>query len=102
MCASCYPKAVVEAEAKPARVTRTREAARPALRSSPNRSAPATAKQKAVDVGELRIYHVTHVSNLPGILATGALLADTSDEWIERPVVDISRPELREARRAAH
>ncbi|MGV8885145.1 MAG: DarT ssDNA thymidine ADP-ribosyltransferase family protein [Microbacteriaceae bacterium] len=84
------------------RVTRTREPARPALRSSPNRSAPATAKQKAVDVGELRIYHLTHIKNLPGILATGSLLADQSESWIERPVVDISRPELREARRTAH
>jgi len=102
MCASCYPKAVAEADAKPARVARTREPARQALRSSPNRSAPATAKQKAVDVGELRIYHVTHINNLPGILATGALLADTSTAWVERPAVDISRPELREARRSAH
>ena len=100
MCASCNPKPVAEID-KPVRVTRTREAARPPLRSSPNRSAPATAKQKSVDVGELRIYHVTHISNLPAILESGVLLADASPSWTERPAVDISTPELREARRTA-
>ena len=66
MCASCYPKPVAEADAKPVRVARTREPARPALRSSPNRSAPATAKQKAVDVGELRDPQTLAERTIPG------------------------------------
>lgn len=46
------------------------------------------------NLGEQRIYHVTHASNLPGILGSGALTAETS------PVTDISSEEARAARRA--
>lgn len=45
--------------------------------------------------GELRVYHVTHVRNLPAILESGALLADA------RPAVDISSELARELRSSA-
>ena len=64
------------------------------------RSTPAASKKPSINVGEQRVYHVTHSSNLPGILATGSLLADGSDAWSERPNVDISSAENRETRRA--
>jgi hypothetical protein len=43
---------------------------------------------------EQRIYHVTHVRNLPGILARAALVAGAT------PAVDISAPDLRSERSA--
>ncbi|WP_166789739.1 DarT ssDNA thymidine ADP-ribosyltransferase family protein [Cryobacterium fucosi] len=60
-----------------------------------------TAKAVADNVGEQRIYHVTHIRNLAGILESGALLADTSEAWTTRPVVDISSVPNRDARRIA-
>ncbi|WP_166786903.1 MULTISPECIES: DarT ssDNA thymidine ADP-ribosyltransferase family protein [Cryobacterium] len=53
------------------------------------------------NVGEQRIYHVTHIRNLAGILNSGRLLADASDAWIARPIVDLSSAPQRAARRAA-
>lgn len=53
----------------------------------------------ASGTGELRIYHVTHISNLPGILGADAIFADSSEGWNERPTVDISSTENRDARR---
>ncbi len=53
------------------------------------------------NVGEQRIYHVTHIRNLAGILNSGRLLADASDAWTARPVVDLSSAPQRAARRAA-
>ena len=63
----------------------------------------AVGKAKAVadNVGEQRIYHVTHIRNLAGILESGALLADTSEAWTTRPTVDISSAPNRDARRTA-
>ncbi len=46
-----------------------------------------------MDVAAQRIYHLTHVDNLPGILEAGALLADAT------PAVDISAAHTRELRR---
>jgi hypothetical protein len=45
------------------------------------------------DVSQQRIYHVTHIRNLPAILESGALTADASAE------VDISSAAARETRR---
>ncbi|WP_166790835.1 DarT ssDNA thymidine ADP-ribosyltransferase family protein [Cryobacterium mannosilyticum] len=59
------------------------------------------AKAVADNVGEQRIYHVTHIRNLAGILESGALLADMSEAWTTRPVVDISSAPNRDARRTA-
>ena len=58
-------------------------------------------KSVADNVGEQRIYHVTHIRNLAGILNSGRLLADASDAWTARPVVDLSSAPQRAARRAA-
>ena len=58
-------------------------------------------KSVADNVGEQRIYHVTHIRNLAGILNSGGLLADASDAWTARPVVDLSSAPQRAARRAA-
>lgn len=53
-------------------------------------------KQSAVDPGTRRIFHVTHVKNLEGILAEGGILADAAGA---SPVVDISAADHRTARR---
>ena len=53
----------------------------------------------AIDVGEQRIYHVTHIGNLAGILEAHAVLADGGGAAQPRPAVDISSPANREARR---
>jgi hypothetical protein len=98
LCDACFPKAAPEipvAVAKP-RVTRPRASSLTAPRK------PATAsslRNPPVDVGDQRIYHVTHVNNLADILSTGRLLADSSDDWEKRPTVDISSDETRESRR---
>jgi hypothetical protein len=110
LCASCFPKAAPEPStatrvAKP-RASRAREAASPtALRSAPVATAPSV---KAVrfstasggNVGEQRIYHVTHITNLPGILASGALLADASEARDADAVLDITSTGYRETRRS--
>ena len=63
---------------------------------------PVTSSKSAADnVGEQRIYHVTHIRNLAGILSSGRLLADASDAWTTRPAVDLSSAPQRAARRAA-
>ncbi|MGO4690761.1 DarT ssDNA thymidine ADP-ribosyltransferase family protein [Glaciibacter sp. 2TAF33] len=109
LCASCFPKAAPEPSTasrvtKP-RASRAREAATPtALRSAPVATAPAvkavrSATSSGGNVAEQRIYHVTHISNLPGILASGALLPDAS-EARDAPVLDIASEGYREARRS--
>lgn len=85
LCDICFPKAVPEAAAKAVRSRVTRVPG----------SAPASAKKSTVNVGEQRIYHVTHVSNLAGILEAGGLLADAA------PTVDISSAQNRQSRRTA-
>ncbi|TFD52740.1 DUF4433 domain-containing protein [Cryobacterium frigoriphilum] len=91
-------------------------AARTAAKS-PGRAAPKTAVVReprttaaarstsariaADNVGEQRIYHVTHVRNLASILELGALLADANDSWDSHPAIDISTADTRAARRAA-
>ncbi len=67
----------------------------------PVRSTPVATKVAVDNVGEQRIYHVTHIRNLAGILESGALLADTSEAWTARPTVDISSEPNRNARRSA-
>ena len=106
LCALCFPPAAPVASTVPAarapRASRARTAEAPtALRSVVAPITTGTAKTKRHDdnVGEQRIYHLTHIRNLPGILATGRLLADASDAWEERPVVDISSSANRDARR---
>ena len=92
-CDTCFPKPapVVEAKEPVKRVGRARAAVR--TPGTARVTAPA-AKLPPFNAGELRLYHVTHISNLPGILETGSLLADAAT-----PVVDISSPENRDARK---
>jgi hypothetical protein len=92
-CDTCFPKAEFVPEVKDPvkRVGRTRA---PARTPGTPKVAPAAAKLPPFNAAELRLYHVTHISNLPEILSTGSLLADAAT-----PVVDISSPENRDARK---
>jgi hypothetical protein len=54
----------------------------------PTRAEP----KSSVNIAAHRVYHVTHVNNLPSILAAGALLAEAT------PVFDISSAVTRELR----
>ena len=95
MCASCFPppepeKVVVKRPSKPAKtVLRT---------PAPGTAAAAKPEPRASNLPQ-RIFHVTHVHNLPTILTTGELLPSSAAE----PVVRLSSPitgELRETARA--
>jgi ssDNA thymidine ADP-ribosyltransferase, DarT len=101
-CDVCSPKVAPKrdtpAPAKVRAATSPRRSAPPSQRGVAS-TAPRKPTLRPLNVGEQRIYHVTHVSNLEGILSTGALLADASDAWLTRPALDISSPENREARR---
>jgi len=123
LCDQCFPKAAATATVSAPvsrassasgvskRASRAREASAPtALRTpraepKPTRAtktaaAPRASAKMPADVGEQRIYHVTHISNLAGVLSSGALLADASKAWEGRPAVDISSAETRESRRS--
>lgn len=110
LCAVCFPQAAPEvvaapvvrkrsSNAKPPSLTGPRKVTPTAGTSAPRKSAGA-AKRPIDNVGEQRIYHVTHISNLAAILESGALLADTSDALEARPTVDVSAADIRETRRA--
>lgn len=96
LCDQCTPKAapVASAVTAPAKVTRTRAVRRPAARKSPMISESAA----VVDPGTKRIFHLTHLRNLPGILSAGELRADTHGA---EPEVDLSSPDNRARRREA-
>lgn len=84
--------------------TTPRAAPKTAVVREPRTTAAArssTARIAADNVGEQRIYHVTHVRNLAAILESGALYADTNESLAPRPQVDISAADTRAARRAA-
>lgn len=92
--------------------TASRTASKATTRSAPKTSAvreprttaaarSSSARIAADNVGEQRIYHVTHVRNLAAILESGALFADANEVWEARPQIDISAAETRAARRAA-
>ena len=77
-------------------------AAKPVAAKAAGTVKPVTSTKSSHDnVGEQRIYHVTHIRNLAGILNSGRLLADASEAWTARPVVDLSSEPQRAARRAA-
>ncbi|TAM66112.1 MAG: DUF4433 domain-containing protein [Microbacteriaceae bacterium] len=112
-CAVCYPKPAPAAPPKapasrPARTTRptatprtpvTRRAAGTPAEGSPTARSRAAQAARSRDIGEQRIYHVTHIGNLSLILEAGRLLADASDDWTTRPDVDISSADNRASRR---
>jgi hypothetical protein len=85
LCDICFPKARPEPI-----VVSTAPRTRTPRSSAPTRP---TASKPDHRVGEQRIYHVTHVNNLPFIADSGALLANAS------PAMDASSPANREARR---
>lgn len=79
------------------RAARTSQSPKPARARPTRKSAPiASSAPVAVDPGARRIFHLTHVLNLPGILAHGRVLADAAGA---KPVVDISASDNRELRR---
>ncbi|MET0479958.1 MAG: DarT ssDNA thymidine ADP-ribosyltransferase family protein [Mycetocola sp.] len=92
-CDTCFPKAAFVPEVKePAkRASRTRV---PSRTPGTPKAGPVSATLPTFDAAGQRLYHVTHISNLPEILSTGSLLADAAT-----PVTDISSAENREARR---
>jgi hypothetical protein len=85
LCDICYPKAAPE---KP-------RAARAAAAPRTARSVPVRTSRKSINAGDQRIYHVTHIRNLEGIVSSGALLADAA------PVVDVSSELTKELRMSA-
>lgn len=100
-CDVCSPKTapVVTVAAPVTRrvAAKLRTPARPAAAS---RRTAGAASASTVDLGEQRIYHLTHVNNLEGILTRGAVLAPGSDAWDGVPTVDISSSTNREQRAA--
>ncbi len=95
LCATCNPKPVPEASASSRPATRTRVAAPPraTVRSLRAAARIPVGTAPADTLLEQRIYHVTHVSNLPGILASRAIEAGAT------PTLDLSPDELRVERR---
>lgn len=105
MCAICFP--APEPQSPPSRPGQ--DASRPSSTRSPRRSTrparvaghsrPDDRGKSPRDIGEHRLYHVTHLNNLPSILDSGALLPfeDIGDSAV--PFVDIASPEHRAARR---
>jgi hypothetical protein len=85
LCDACFPKAQ-PAEAAVAVKTRQHKVPSGTARRS---SAPRVID----DVSQQRIYHLTHIRNLPAILTAGGLVADAA------PEVDISSPDARISRR---
>jgi hypothetical protein len=98
LCASCYPKPAPEvAVGATKQATRARTAT--AVRSAPARTKSVAGAARLDNVGEQRIYHLTHVRNLPAILDSGILFADENPAWHARPTVDIASPATRADRR---
>ena len=90
LCDLCTPKPVPKIEASAPKVVRSR--------GSSAKSRVAGAAGPTVQSVDQRIYHLTHMQNLEGILSGGYLLADSQGA---QPVVDISSADYREERRAA-
>lgn len=98
LCDICYPKAKPEPVRAPA-ATRPRDV-RPlagprATSRTPPRRATRPPAGKPVNLGQQRLFHLTHVDNLEGILIDGVVSAGAI------PTIDISAPSTREERRAA-
>lgn len=94
LCATCNPKPVPESAVAVKAPPRSRAAAAPkatvrSLRAAARIPAGAAPADLAL---EQRIYHLTHIRNLPGILADRAILAGAT------PTVDISPAPVRSER----
>ncbi len=71
----------------------------PRTSSTPRRPAAPKNAPPMEDVNQQRLYHVTHVDNLAGILEAHAIFADASHAWEARPAIDIAAPSTRDTRR---
>lgn len=91
-CDACAPRKRLPSDA----LTGTTKPAR----ARPQRSSRAggSTKKIAVDPGTRRIFHLTHVKNLEGILKESQIRSDAAGA---KPVVDISATDNRELRREA-
>ena len=91
LCATCNPKPVAEAAVavKAAPRTRTAVAPRATVRSLRDAARIPAGVSPGDTVLEQRIYHVTHIRNLPAILGDRAIVAGAN------PVVDIAPESLR-------
>lgn len=106
-CAICFPKPVPVTPPKtpPARKSRTNGSTSVTRRPVTRRVAGAPSvgsramPKRTKDIGEQRIYHVTHIDNLHLILESGRLLADIADGRQAHPDVDISSEDNRASRR---
>ncbi|WP_100343666.1 DarT ssDNA thymidine ADP-ribosyltransferase family protein [Compostimonas suwonensis] len=80
---------MVDALAAAPRASRARSTRAPSLRAGSS-SRSSTLSKPAVDVGEQRIYHMTHIDNLPGILSSGSLFSQAGQAEASQPAIDIS------------
>ncbi|QEO13571.1 DUF4433 domain-containing protein [Agromyces intestinalis] len=111
LCAICFPPKQPEPPAAPPRAASSRTAASraAATKAAATRAIGRTAvpgrrtgeRAVPIDVRALRVYHVTHIDNLAGILGAGAVLPDAGDP-AATPAVDLAAPAAREFRRVAH
>lgn len=96
LCDQCTPKAmapsVPAARTTPTRTRTVRQ------RVAPRRAPLLSEKATVVDHGAKRIFHVTHLRNVPGILDAGCI---RSDALGAEPVVDLSSVDNRQNRREA-
>ncbi len=94
LCATCNPKPLPEvvAVARPAARSRVAAPPRATVRSLRAAARIPVGSAPADTLLEQRIYHLTHVSNLPGILEERAIVAGAV------PQLDLSTPELRSER----
>ncbi|MBC7403550.1 MAG: DUF4433 domain-containing protein [Microbacteriaceae bacterium] len=95
LCDQCFPKAVPVLEVVTAAGQRNARA-----KAAVTRRAASAASKTVESVGDQRIYHLTHVRNLAGILVAGAILADGNESWTTDPPVNLSSSETRQSRRA--
>ena len=94
LCATCNPKPLPEtvSAARPATRSRVAAPARPTVRSLRAAARIPVGSVPADALLEQRIYHLTHLSNLPGIIAQGAIVAGTV------PAVELSPAQVRAER----
>ncbi len=92
-CDLCSPKVLPKPDPAARTVTRT-----VTKRTPPGSRRTAGASKRPASVAEQRIHHVTHVSNLEGILRSGGLFADGSDGGTA-PTLDMSSEGNRNLRR---
>ena len=94
LCATCNPKPLPEpvAASRPAARSRVAAPPRATVRSLRAAARIPLGSLPADTLLEQRIYHVTHLSNLPGILEQRAIIAGAV------PQLDLSPTELREER----